>query len=287
VIGANVSVRRRSGSLAAPMQRIALTVRADVVEEVLDGLLPLVPQGVHPTGLGEAIELAMYGDDLPSQAELEAVAGEALVGFDRQDAPADRRDRKRLFGRTWEVGGRLIVRPTDAPPAPPGVPELVIEAPAGEFGTGAHPTTRMCLELLLDLGPGGGFVDLGCGAGVLAIAAARLGWDPVRAVDHERRSVVATARNAERNGVDVHTHELDLLAADPPWAATLAANVPPAIHERIAARLTPEVARVIVSGVVGPDLDAVLADYARAGLEPTARRAGAGWRAVLVERARG
>jgi ribosomal protein L11 methyltransferase len=266
------------------MQRIALTVRADVVEDVLDGLLPLVPQGVHPTQVGEAVELAMYGDDLPSQAALEAVAGDALVGFDRQEAPEDRRDRKRLFGRTWEVGGRLVVRPTDAPPAPPGVPELVIDAPAGEFGTGAHPTTRMCLELLLDLEPGGGFVDLGCGAGVLAIAAAKLGWAPVVAVDHERRSVAATARNAERNGVEIQEQELDLLEATPPWAPTLAANIPPSVHERIAAGLTPEVGRVIVSGVVGPDLDDVLAGYARAGLEPTHRRTGAGWQAVLVTR---
>jgi ribosomal protein L11 methyltransferase len=179
-----------------------------------------------------------------------------------------------------------VVRPPDAPRAPAGVQELVIDAPAGEFGTGAHPTTRMCLELLLELEPGGGFADLGCGAGVLAIAAARLGWAPVVAVDNEPRSVRATVRNAERNGVDLTAYELDLLAEPPPAAPTLAANVPPAVHEGIAARLPPAVVRLIVSGVVGPDLDDTLAAYGRAGLESVDRRGAGGWRAVLLERAR-
>src|SRR5688572_17059775 len=108
------------------MQRIALTVRAEAVEEVLDGLLPLLPQGVHPTELAEGVELAIYGDHLPDRRELEALAGEALVGFDQQDAPDDRAERRRLFGRTWEIAGRLVVRPSDAPPGRAGLPELVV-----------------------------------------------------------------------------------------------------------------------------------------------------------------
>jgi ribosomal protein L11 methyltransferase len=268
------------------MRRIALTVRAEAVEEVLDGLLPLLPQGVHPTEVGEGVELAAYGDDLPPRAELEALAGAALLAVDEQEAPDDRRERRRLFGRTWEIGGRLVVRPSDAPPGRPGLPELIVDSPAGAFGTGAHPTTRMCLELLLDIEPGGGFADLGCGAGVLAIAAATLGWDPVFAVDHEPRSVEAALRNAERNGVSIEAVQLDLLAVPPPPAPTIAANVPPQIHERIAVGLAPAVIHVIVSGVIGSDLENVLAGYARAGLEPVDRRGGAGWRAVLLERVR-
>jgi ribosomal protein L11 methyltransferase len=269
------------------MLRIALTVRGDAVEEVLDGLLPLLPQGVHPTEVGENVELALYGDDLPAHEELEALAGDALLGFDRQEVPADRAERRRLFGRTWEVAGRLVVRPSDAPPGRAGLPELVVDSPAGAFGTGAHVTTRMCLELLLDMEPGGGFADLGCGAGVLAIAAASLGWAPVFAVDYEPRSVEATVRNAERNGVALEALRLDLTEVAPPPAPTLAANVPPAIHAQIADGLAPAVIHVIVSGVIGSDLDEVLAAYARAGLEPIDHRGGSGWRAVLLERARG
>jgi ribosomal protein L11 methyltransferase len=271
----------------ADMQRISLRVRADAVEDVLDRLLPLLPAGVHPAEAGEgAVELAAYGAALPPLAELEALAAGALLGSDEQEAPDDPRERRRRFGRSWEVAGRLVVRPPDAPPGRAGLPELIVDSPAGAFGTGAHPTTRMCLELLLELEPGGGFADLGCGAGVLAIAAARLGWAPVFAVDHEPRSVEATARNAERNGVELEALRLDLLTAPPPPAPTLAANVPAAIHARLAQALAPAVVHVIVSGVTGSDLESVLAAYARAGLEPVDRRGGA-WRAVLLERARG
>jgi ribosomal protein L11 methyltransferase len=262
------------------MKRIALTVRAETVEAVLDRLLPLVPQGVHPAEVEDGVELAIYGD--ADRQELEALAGEALVASDEQDAPDDPAERRRRFARGWEVAGRIAIRPSAAP-ARIDLPELVIDSPAGAFGTGAHPTTRMCLELLLDLEPGGAFADLGCGAGVLAIAAARSGFAPVFAVDHEARSVEATRANAERNGVAVDAVQLDLLAVDPPPAPTIAANVPPAVHRRIAGALAPAVVHVIVSGVAAGDLDDVVSAYRGAGLEPVAER-GAGWRAVLLER---
>jgi ribosomal protein L11 methyltransferase len=266
------------------MQRIAVTVRAEALEEVLDELMLVLPDGVHPTELGDAVELAAYGAALPPLAELEALAGDALLGSDVRDVPDDVHERRRRFGHGWEIGGRLHVRPPDAPPARDGLPDLVIESPAGAFGTGAHPTTRTCLELLLDLEPGGAFADLGCGAGVLAIAAARLGWAPVLAVDFEPGSVEATRRNAQRNGVEVDALQLDLLTTPPPPAPTVAANVPPDVHRRIAAALPPAIVQLIVSGVVSADLEPVLAAYAAAGLEPVDHRGGAGWRTVLLKR---
>jgi ribosomal protein L11 methyltransferase len=267
------------------MKRIALTVRAEAVEEVLDELLPLLPQGVHPAEAADGVELAVYGDDLPALAELKAAAGDALLSAAEADAPADLAERRRRFGHGWEVAGRMAIRASDAPPSESGLPELVIDSPAGAFGTGAHPTTRTCLEMLLEIEPSGGFADLGCGAGVLAIAAARLGFAPVFAIDHEVRSVEATVHNAERNGVTLQAVQLDLLTVDPPPAPTIAANVPPDVHRRVAAGLAPEVVHVIVSGVTGDDLDGVLEAYARAGLEPVAHR-GDGWRTVLLERTR-
>ena len=267
------------------MKRIALTVRAEAVEGVLDRLLPLLPQGVHPAEVADGVELAIYGDDLP-RSELEALAGEELLASDEQDAPEDAAERRRRFAQSWEVAGRVRVRTSATPPADSGLPELIVDSPAGAFGTGAHPTTRMCLELLLDLEPAGGFADLGCGAGLLAIAAAGMGFAPVFAVDHEARSVEATRHNAQLNGVAVEALQLDLLAVAPPPAPTIAANVPPAVHRRIAAGLAGAVIHVIASGVTADDLDDVLAAYARAGLEPIEQR-GAGWRAVLLERARG
>jgi ribosomal protein L11 methyltransferase len=157
----------------------------------------------------------------------------------------------------------------------------VVIDPGQAFGTGAHPTTRMCIELILGLDASGSFADLGCGSGVLAIAAAKLGWAPVIAIDHEPQSVAATRRNAERNEVDVDALELDLLAVAPPPAPTLAANVPPAVHAALAPRLAPAVVHVIASGFVADELDGVIAAYA--GFAPLARL-GDGWQAVLLER---
>jgi ribosomal protein L11 methyltransferase len=267
------------------MRRTALTVRDEAVEDVLDVLLPQLPQGVHPTPLGDgATELAVYGDDLPADAELARAAGDALIAIASEEAPGDRTERRRLYSRGVVIADRLVLRPSDAPSGPPGLPEVIVDSPAGAFGTGAHPTTRMCLELLLRLAPGGAFADLGCGAGALALAAARLGWSPVFAVDHEPRSVEWTARNAERNELSVEAVQADLTAVAPPPAPTLAANVPPEVHRHVAAGLSPVTAFVLLSGVVESELPEVLNAYAAAGLSPLERLGGAGWQAMLLER---
>jgi ribosomal protein L11 methyltransferase len=264
--------------------RTALIVPAAAVEDVMDALVPLLPRGVHERAAGDGtVELAFYEQPgaLPPREELEAAAGGHALRWEREEVPDDPLERRRRFGRSWEIAGRLRVRSPADPPGDGTLPELVIESAAGAFGTGAHPTTRMCLQLLLEMEPGGPFADLGCGAGVLGIAAARLGWEPVLAVDHEPQSVAATRRNAERNGAAVDALELDLLAVAPPPAPTLAANVPPSVHAALAPRLAPAVIHVIASGFVEAERDEVVAAYA--GFEPRARL-GDGWQAVLLER---
>jgi ribosomal protein L11 methyltransferase len=263
--------------------RFAVTLPAEAAEEAVDRLVVLLPRGVHERKLGDGrVEVSFYerAETLPRRAEIASAIGS---DWDEEEVPDDPLERRRRYGRAWEVGGRLRVRSPDDPAGGGEVPEIVIESAAGAFGTGAHPTTRMCLELLLGLPPGGAFADLGCGAGVLAIAAARLGWAPVLAADHEPRSVEATRRNAERNGVVVDALELDLLAVPPPPAPTLAANVPPAVHATVAAGLAPAVMRVIASGFVESEYEQVVDGYA--GFDPVARL-GAGWQAVLLERRR-
>jgi ribosomal protein L11 methyltransferase len=265
------------------MLRLAVTLPADAAADAVDALVPLLPRGVHERELGDGrVEIAFFehAGALPSRAELHAAAG--AEGWTQEEVPDDPFARRRRLGRAWVVGDRLRLRSPHDPPGDDGLPELVIEAAAGAFGTGAHPTTRMCLELLLALTPGGPFADLGCGAGVLAIAAARLGWEPVLAVDHEPASVAATRRNAERNGVAVEALQLDLAAVAPPPAPTLAANVPVAVHAALAAALAPAVIHVIASGFVDSERDAVVAGYA--GFRAVARL-GEGWQAVLLERA--
>jgi len=272
------------------MRRIALTVRDDAVEDVLDVLLPLLPQGVHPEPLPDGnTELAYFArhGEGPEEPQLRAAAGDALVALMDEEAPEDRDERRRRYSRGVVVGDRIHLRPSSVAPGPPDLIDVVVDAPGGAFGTGAHPTTRMCLELLLALAPGGAFADLGCGAGALALAAARLGWAPVFAVDHEERSVEATRLNAEANGLRIEVVQADLTAVPPPPAPTLAANVPPQVHAAVAARLAPVTAFVLLSGVVESELAETLGAYAAAGLTPLQRLGGAGWQALLLERSDG
>ncbi len=269
------------------MRRLALTIRAEALETVLDGLLPLVPQGVHWRPVpDDALELALYDTtgDLASLASLEAVVGADLLDSHEEQAPDDAAERRARYARHTPIAGRVVVRPSDAPPPPDGMIDIVIDSPDGAFGGGSHPTTAMCLELLATMPPNGPFADLGCGAGVLAITAAVLGWSPVIAIDHEISGVEATRRNAERNGVEIDVLEADLLKIDPPPVTAIAANVPLAVHARLAAGLPPEVRRVIVSGVVDRHLPEVLAGYEQAGLAVREQRGGPGWVAALLAR---
>ena len=267
------------------MRRVALTLRADAVEAVLDRLMPLLPWGVYERPLDpERTEVAFFGDGLPPAAELDALAGDALLGREEEDVPDSREERRRRAGRAWTVAGRLRVRSPDDPPAADAELDVVIEPAPGAFGTGAHPTTRGCLELLLELEPVSGLADLGCGSGVVAIAAARLGWDPVYGLDFDERSVEATRRNAQRNGVEVHAVLVNLREIPAPPAHTLVANIPLDIHERVAETLSPATARVVVSGITASQEPAATAAYTRAGLAPQGRRVGGGWAALLLGR---
>jgi ribosomal protein L11 methyltransferase len=265
--------------------RIALTLPAEAAEEAIDALVPLLPRGVHQTQLsGGRTEISFYerAADLPPREQLEAAAGTAE--WTEEEVPEDPLERRRLHGRAWEVAGRLRVRSPDDPPGDGALPELVIESAAGAFGTGAHPTTRGCLELLLELEPGGGLADLGCGSGVVAIAAARLGWEPVYGLDFDQRSVDATARNAQRNGVEVRAVLVDLREIPAPPAHTLVANLSLDIHERLAETLSPATVRVVVSGITASQEPAATLAYARAGLVVHGHRFGGGWATLLLER---
>ena len=160
------------------MRHVALTIRAGDLDEVLDRLLPIVPQGVHPSVPGDGrLELASTATRrrAPSWRRRRARRCSASRESEAADDPAERR----LAGATGagrRSAAAIVVRPEGAPPAGRGLLDVVIGDTGGAFGAGTHPTTVMCLELLLGLEPGGAFADLGCGTGVLAIVAGKLGW---------------------------------------------------------------------------------------------------------------
>ena len=268
------------------MIRLTLRVRREQAELVLAELLELAPGGVEEREEGDVVEYAVYGapGELPDLPDLREAAGAALVEVTTSEVADDWDERWKAFHQPVQVGD-LYVRPPWAAPRE-GLRDVVID-PAQAFGTGAHPTTRLCLELLLELEPGGALVDVGCGSGVLAIAAARLGWAPVLGIDHERESVQATLDNAAANGVALQALHHDLLRDGPaPGAPTVVANLLRPLLLRVAADgfagTAPDV--LVASGLLAHEGDEVAAAFARHGLRETARRAGGEWVALLLRR---
>jgi ribosomal protein L11 methyltransferase len=152
----------------------------------------------------------------------------------------------------------------------------VIE-PAQAFGTGAHGSTRATVEVLLELPAGGPLLDIGCGSGVLSIVAARLGYDPVRAIDMDPLAVAATSENAGRNGVTVTAERADALRDPLPAAPFALANLQ---HEI----LVPLFRRddlpdsIVVSGLLADEA------FAPPGWRSELVRVREGWRAEHLRR---
>jgi ribosomal protein L11 methyltransferase len=265
------------------LRSLTVSVRPQDVEAVLDGLILVAPRGVHELPNARGVELLLYGEgDELTEAE-ELAAHEPLVRkIATAEAPDDWRARRSRTHSPQHIGEHLSVRPSwlsASDEAPPRV-EIVLDDRAA-FGTGSHPTTRACLEALERITPGAFLADLGCGSGVVAVAAALLGWGRVVAVDVNPASVEATRVNAQLNNVEIETRVLDLTRESPPAAQVVVANVPLSIHAEIVARLgsaPPHV--VIASGVPAVDLDALHEAYSGLPLEAVRTRVLDGWAAV-------
>ena len=122
-----------------------------------------------PAGPARARRHGAQGE-LPDVGAFRAHAGEALVEVLTEEVPDDWDERWKRFYFPVLVSGRIYVRPPWEQPAQRGGVEEVVIDPGGAFGTGTHPTTRMCLELMLEAGGrrnARSFADLGCGSGVL------------------------------------------------------------------------------------------------------------------------
>jgi ribosomal protein L11 methyltransferase len=279
--------------------RLAVRVRRADAEIVLAELLSLAPTGVEEVAVGpDVVEYAVYGapGELPALPEVRAVAGGALVEVLTSEVPDDWDQRWRSFHKPLVLdGGRLVVRPPwESEPVGAEI-DLVID-PGQAFGTGAHATTRLCLEVMLSMSGGGPFLDLGCGSGVLAIAAARLGWAPVVAVDFDPVALAAAAANARVNGVSVEVHRHDLRVDPVVVERTVAANLLRPLLLTWAKRLAgagsrvdvpervdlPE--RVIASGLLVGEADEVAGAFAAVGLREVDRRESGDWAALLLTR---
>ena len=284
------------------MIRLAVRCAPEQAELVLAELTVLAPNGVEEERGPGYVEYAIYGGEgeLPELGDLDAAIGGGRVEVSSAEIPDDWADRWRDFHKPLLVADRLWLRPSWEPPRE-GAVDVVVD-PGQAFGTGAHPTTRLCLEYLCELEPGGELVDLGSGSGVLAIAAAKLGWDPIRAYDHEPAAIEAASTNAATNNVDLSLERANLREQLPELAPTVVANMTAPILLAVAElvregggtrRSLPKSATegsptlpqtLVCSGLLPHELDDVSAAYARVGLQEKDRRQDGDWAALLLRR---
>jgi ribosomal protein L11 methyltransferase len=263
--------------------RLAVRVHRRQAELVLAELLELAPSGVEEVAVGaDVIEYAVYGapGELPAIPDLKAAAGGAYVDVRSEEIADDWSERWRTFHRPLVLGDRLTVRP---PWEPPGDTALDVAIDPGQaFGTGSHHTTRLCLELLLDEPARGSLVDVGCGSGVLAIVAVRLGFDPVIALDYDAAAVAATQENAQRNGVPLDVRRFDLRESPVPTADLAVANVLAGPLIAWARAQTPLPRELILSGILSSETDRVAAAFADRARRERARRTAGEWTALCL-----
>jgi ribosomal protein L11 methyltransferase len=210
---------------------------------------------------GDEVELAAYTDgDPPAGARVDHVE----EGWE---------DRWRDFHQPVRVGPFWIGPPWEQPPGD-AVP--VVIDPGRAFGTGAHATTQLCVRLVAELDPAS-IVDIGCGSGVISIAAALLGFAPVVALDNDPAAVEATLRNAEVNAVSLDVRELDATVEPVPPSDIVVANVSLPVVEALLSRL--QARTVVASGYLEGD-EPDFGPYVR-----RSRHTLNGWAADVLQRA--
>jgi ribosomal protein L11 methyltransferase len=269
--------------------RLAVRCPAESAELVLAELLELVPGGVEEERGEDWVEYAIYGPpgELPELPDLAASAGAGPIEVTTTEIPDDWADRWRDFHEPITIGDRLCVRPSWEVENTPAVAVDVVIDPGQAFGTGAHATTRTCLELLLELADRGEaegpLADLGTGSGVLAIAAAKLGWHPVMGCDSERAAIEAAAANALANDVELELARVNLRQQAPPAAPTVIANLTAPLLRDVAAALAGRECprRLVCSGLLATEVAEVEAAFATLGLASETTRVSGDWAGIL------
>jgi ribosomal protein L11 methyltransferase len=237
-------------------------------EEARAKMLDLFPHGFEEVERADGVELVAYTDASGEERLWQAFG--AASGASVADGWEDE---WRRFHQPVRVGSLWVGPPWEAEAA--GGIAVVVD-PGRAFGTGSHPTTRLCLELLQEL-ERGSLLDVGCGSGVLAIAGAKLGFAPVTALDVESPAVEATRANAAANGVDVEALLLNATSDALPPADVCVANITLAAVDAAAPRLRAR--ELVTSGYLDADRPSPV------GWRHVERRTTGGWAADRWARA--
>lgn len=267
--------------------RLTIQTRAERVEQLVELLeafaaiaISLNPESAEPL-FGSPEEIPVYWQDtavsalLPLETDMDILLaclrnriGTENIREHRIELLPDQEwvEAHKEGVNPLQFAGRLLVTPSWMPPAPGHTCALVLD-PGLAFGTGAHQTTALCLEwLALRDCAGLTVIDYGCGSGILALAAARLGADRVLAVDIDAQAVKATRENARRNGLEARViaglpEELQLPRADLVMANILLnplLELAPRISGYVKAR-----GQLLISGILAVQVDSCLGAYTR------------------------
>ncbi len=287
--------------IVVELPREAADVMADAVGSLTEGVEIRDSDTIIRAGAGRAVIVSQCRPEAEAEVldEIQAAARrlkDAGVAIDplsvrRRDAHEEEwRDVWKQYFRALRVGKTFLIRPSwDAPAAGPG--DRVIDLDPGRaFGTGGHASTRLVIALAEELAdrPVRRFLDLGCGSGILSVAAARL-WPTARgvAVDVDGEAVATTVENLERNRVtSVETRAGSLDAVPGPNDLVLA-NIEAGVLGELAGQFPAHVApggSVILSGILTDQADLVLGAFQAAGFTLEARRDEDEWAALRLRR---
>ena len=269
---------------------VVVPATADEVDEVSGRLWAAGVAGIEErAGSAGSVELRAGVPAGDAAGVLAALEGRPATVEDVVDAGLDA---WRSFARSWRAGRHLVVVPPWLAATPgAGEGDLVLAVDPGHaFGSGAHPTTRMCLaELERVVRADDAVADVGCGSGVLAVAAARLGAAAVRAVDVEPEAVRATEANATRNGVAerVEASTAPATALSPDAHTVVVANIGVGVLEQLAPALALAAApgaTLVLGGLLADQVPRVRAAVEGVGLVATDERAEGEWRTLVARR---
>lgn len=216
-------------------------------------------------GLNRIVALFPTDDDVLGAMERAAAASGFAATPDFRVTDVEEQDWVRLTQSQFDpirISDRLWIVPSWHAPPDPAALNIILD-PGLAFGTGSHPTTRLCLDWLEErLSPTQSVIDYGCGSGILAIAAGKLGAARVCGIDIDEQAVISSRYNAARNNVPAEFSNAE--APLPPPADIVLANIlanPLKVLAPLLARLTLPGGSVVLSGILSAQAEEMAAIY--------------------------